>query len=918
MTEASDKGVHKKEKKRISKEFIEKVRAAANYCFNCNRCVNVCHLSYLGIFNPRDLITDLIFLSPEEVLEKHNIWHCLTCGECMEYCPMTKDNVGVNIPEIILKLRSLAVEYEPLQNQLLECHHGRLYSNLPRLMANDELDISNRNGFLNYTNLRVVDKGEVAYFMGCLPFMNSVPPCSNACPAGVDVQGYVSLIGEGKFQEALDLIRERNPFPFVCGRICTQPCEDVCNRKEIDDPIAIRALKRFISDWEVKNPNQSEIKPVKQTKEKVAIIGSGPAGLTAAYYLARMGYKPTVFEESPYRGGMLRAGIPKYRLPYDILDYEIDFIEKMGVEIKTNTPLGPDLTYDDLKNQGYKAFFLSVGLQDYRRMRIEGEDLNNVMGSLDFLKGRNILKRDYDFKDKIVGVVGGGNAAIDSARTALRLGAKKVIDIYRRSEKEMPALREEIEAAKEEGIEFHFLTNPIKLEGNIRGDLTEVECIRMKLGEPDESGRRSPIPIEGSEFKMKLDVLILALGQIADLSSAKTAFQDKLEINRRGSIQADDATLETNIPGVFAGGDIIGGKGIAIKAIGNGYEAAISIDRFLRGIDLKKNRIKRKESKISPMPKKYAETALRQDMDMLPIEERIKIFDEVEIALDEDQAIQEAGRCLNCNICCSADQDLSAYSNFCDESNIQHCHYGQQPNIQYHNLLDYLEIPKTVIGLLNQKEIVPVVLSEEKCCGHDSLWSGDIETFEKLAKYNVKLFKDAGVKKIIFSCAEGYYTWKHEYKKLFQGDDEFDFEIYHITEYILKEKLLDGLKFPPREKIKVTYHDPCRLGRMSNIYDAPREILENIPFVELIEMENNKKDASCCGVAAYITCNEYTKILQRERIEEAIDTGAEYLIVTCPKCLAHFNCYLNEHPELKKKLKVVDLTSFIGTMLWII
>ncbi|MFX1441827.1 MAG: FAD-dependent oxidoreductase [Promethearchaeota archaeon] len=918
MTESSDKSTHNKEKKIISKEFIEKVRAAANYCFNCNRCVNVCPLSYLGIFHPRDLINDLTFLPPEEVLEKHNIWYCLTCGECMEYCPMTKDNVGVNIPEIILELRSLATEYEPLQNQQLECHHGRLYSNLPYLMANDEIEIYNKIGFLDDTHLKITDKGEIAYFMGCLPFMNSVAPCSNACPAGVDVQGYVSLIGEGKFQEALDLIREKNPFPLVCGRICTQPCEDYCNRKEIDDPVAIRALKRFISDWELKNPNQSEIEPVKQTKEKVAIIGSGPAGLTAAYYLARMGYKPTVFEESSYKGGMLRAGIPKYRLPYDILDYEIEFIEKMGVEIKTNSPVGSNLTYDDLKNQGYKAFFLSVGLQDYRKMKIEGEDLNNVMGSLDFLKDRNILKKEFDFREKSVGVVGGGNAAIDSARTALRLGAKKVIDIYRRSEREMPALREEIETAKEEGVEFHFLTNPVKLYGDKEGNLIEVECIQMELGEPDESGRRSPVPIEGSEFKMNLDILILALGQIAELSSVRRAFQDKLEINRWGNIQADDITLETNVPGVFAGGDIIGGKGIAIKAIGNGYEAAVSIDRFLKGIDLRKNRVRKGDSKISPMPKKYAQAAFRQDMDMLPIEERIKIFDEVEIALSQDQAIQEASRCLSCNICCSTDQDLTAYSNACDESNIQHCHYGEHPNIHYRNLLDYLEIPKAVIGLLNQKDIIPVVLPEEKCCGHDSLWVGDINTFEKLAKYNVQLFKDAGVKTIIFSCAEGYYTWKYEYKKLFKGSSQFDFEIYHITEYILKENLLDGLKFPPREKIKITYHDACRLGRMSNIYDAPREILEKLPFIEFKEMENNKKDASCCGVAAYITCNEYSKVLQAQRINEAIDTGAEYLIVSCPKCLAHFNCYLNEHIELKNKLKVIDLTTFIGKMLWLL
>ncbi len=917
MTESSDKGTHKKDKKIISREFIEKVRAAANYCFNCNRCVNVCPLSYLGIFHPRDLITDLTFLPPEEVLEKHNIWHCLTCGLCMEYCPMTKDNVGVNIPEIILKLRSLAAEYEPLQNQQLECHHGRLYSNLPRLMANDEIEIHNKIGFLEDSNLKIKNRGEIAYFMGCLPFMNSNPPCSNACPAGVDVQGYVSLIAEGKFQEAIDLIRERNPFPYVCGRICTHPCELSCNRNKIDDPIAIRALKRFLSDWELEHPYQTALKPVKQTKEKVAIVGAGPGGLSAAYFLARMGYRPTVFEATPFKGGTLRSGIPKYRLPDYILFEEVNFILKMGVDIKLNTPVGPDLTFEDLENMGYKAFFISIGQQTCRDMKIEGEDIMDVFCGLEFLKKRHLSKHKYDFKDNIIGVVGGGNVAMDSARSALRLGAKKVILIYRRSEAEMPASMEEIEAAKEENIEFHFLTNPIRVVGDKSGNIDYVEFIRMKLGEPDASGRRSPIPIEGSEFKMKVDVLLLAIGQQADFTLLEAA-QDKLKIDRWGKIETDETTLQTSIPNVFAGGDVIERNPIAIIAIAHGYEAAISIDRYLRGENLEKGRVPRDKYKLSPVPKKEVDIEARQDVLTLPIDERITTFKEVEIGLSEESAVKEAKRCLNCNLCCSPDISPEVYKDSQEHLTIERCYYGENPNINNLNTNDYLDIPRSVIGLLNQNNIVPVVLAPEKCCGHDILWVGDLNTFEKLAKYNVKLFKDAGVKTIIFSCAEGYYTWKYEYTKLFKGSNEFDFDIYHITEYILKENLLNGLKFPNRDVIKVTYHDSCRLGRMSNIYDAPREILEKIPFVEFIEMENNKKDASCCGVSAYITCNEYSKILQRERIKEAIDTGAEYLIVSCPKCLAHFNCYLNEHTELKNKLKVIDLTTFIGKMLWLI
>ena len=215
---------------------------------------------------------------------------------------------------------------------------------------------------------------------------------------------------------------------------------------------------------------------------------------------------------------------------------------------------------------------------------------------------------------------------------------------------------------------------------------------------------------------------------------------------------------------------------------------------------------------------------------------------------------------------------------------------------------------------------MPVVLPEEKCCGHDSIWRGDVETFKKLAKYNVQLFKDAGVKTIVFSCPEGYYTWKNDYAKMSKtsGDFDFDFEVFHISEYILKEGLLDSITFPNLDKIKITFHDPCRLGRLSNIYDAPREVLKMIPFVELVEMENNREDSGCCGVSAYIACNEQSKLLQERRIMEAIDTGAEYLITACPKCIAHLNCYLNEHKELKYKIKVVDLISFIGKILFLI
>jgi NADPH-dependent glutamate synthase beta subunit-like oxidoreductase/Fe-S oxidoreductase len=895
------------------KKVAELIKSA-NYCYDCNRCVNVCPVSELGLFYPRQLLSDFSTLSIDETIEYSNIWSCLTCGQCVEYCPMSKDKVGVNFLDIILQLRNIASEHEHLQEEISKCTtHGRMYANLPRLMANNEVEFVNRTGFLDNTDLKTTEKGEIAYFIGCIPFMDKISPCRRACPAGTDVQGYVTLIREGKFQEALDLIRKRIPLPAVCGRICPAPCEDACNRSNIDNPIAIRALKRFVADWEIKNAPLSQIKPSKQIKEKVAIIGSGPSGLSAAYYLAKKGYKVTVFESSPFKGGMLRLGIPKYRLPDDILDYEIEFIEKNGVEIKTSTPIGPDLTFDDLKKQGYKAIYISIGLQSNRKMNIPGENLKNVISGIEFLKNYKILdlkseKFDLQVKNKIVGVVGGGNVAMDAARTSIRLGAKKVVLIYRRSREEMPASDEEIEMATEENIEFQFLTNPINLIGDENDNLTEIECVRMKLGEPDASGRRRPIPIEGSEFKIKINILMLAIGQVADSSLLKAAHH-AFKLSKQGKIQIDNVTLETDIPGVFAGGDITGGEGIVVRAIGNGYEAAKSIDRYLRGLDLREGRIKKERLFPAATPKKEVITSPRRSMQLIPAEDRISSFSECEIGLTEEEAIHEAERCMLCNICSNCDFPPSSV----DGQKFE-CFYGTQLAVPTSDRINYMSVPGTIIGLLNQNDIIPVVLGDEKCCGHDNYWVGDFDTFEKLARHNIKLFQDAGVKTIICNCAEGYYMWKFVYQEFFRNEDNFnfDFEVYHISEYILKEKLLNNIFIPHSEKIKVTYHDPCRLGRMSNIFDAPREILKKIPFVELVEMKHNRKDSICCGVSANISCSIYSKQIQGKRIQEAVDAGAEYMIVACPKCLTHFNCYLHENPNIN--LKVICLISFLGML----
>ena len=918
MTVTTDKNVSKKNDRILSSDIIKNVIANANYCYNCNRCVNVCPVSYLDLFYPRNLITDLTFLSPEEALQNNNIWDCLTCGLCTEYCPMTKDKVGVNFTEIIKELRALTSEYEPLQETLRSCNHDRVYSSIPKLMADDKIKFTNKLGFLEGTGLKIKSEGELAYFMGCVPFLTGTAPCVVGCPAGVDVQGYVSLISEGKFQESIDLIREMNPLPYLCGRICTAQCALNCNRQHHDDPVAIRELKRFVSDYEAAHPNKSKIKPVKQTKEKVAIIGAGPGGLSAAYYLARLGYKPTIFEKGDKTGGVVRYGVPQYRLSDEALDHDVEFIKNMGVEIVLNKEFGANFTLEDLKEEEFKATFIAVGLYVPKTLRLEGEDLPNVHVAIDFLLDRKYgcAEDPEEFKGKNFGIIGGGAVAVDVGETAVRLGATKADFVDILTEEALKNVLKDLHEAEREVMEYHFTTSTKNITQEPNGKLA-LNCYKIEWGEPDpETGRRPLNKVEGSDYKIVVDHVVTAIGQGLDVVPINAATENKLKIDR-GRIIVDQVTFETNIPGVFAGGDIINDSLMcAVDAIGNGREAAYSIDRFFRGIDLKDGRIIKKELKRSTIPKKYIQVNSCQEMNFIPGEERLVCFDEMELGYTEEQAIKEANRCLNCNCCSNSDQIPEDYNAALDSSGVMIANYGNQANMHSYNSPDYLTIPKSVIGILNQNDIVPVVLPEEKCCGHDIIWQGDTESFEKLARYNVKLFKDAGVKTIVFSCPEGYYTWKNEYKKLFKKGEDFDFEIYHISEYILKENLLEDITFPNLGDVKVTYHDPCRLGRMSNVYDAPREVLNKIPGIKLLEMENNRVDADCCGVSAYISCNQNSKLLQESRIKQAIETGAEYLITTCPKCLTHFNCYLNENKELKNKIQVIDLLTFMGKMLF--
>jgi len=512
-------------------------------------------------------------------------------------------------------------------------------------------------------------------------------PCKHTCPAETSAQGYVALIQAGRYREALDVIKEYNPFPATVGRVCSHPCEEKCNRGKLDSPVAICALKRFAADWVHEHRDELEKKgatthdsrwrtdeskeEIERPKAKVAIVGAGPAGLSCAHHLARMGYQVTVFEALPVAGGMMRVGIPSYRLPRDVLQREIDEILSEGVELKLNTPIR---NINSLFDAGYSAVFVAIGAHEAQRLGIPGEDALGVHHGVPFLQGVSLAERHgvmEGFEDRFiiafgipiaprVGkttiVVGGGNTAVDASRTALRLGADEVVMVYRRSRDEMPANPWEIEEAEKEGVKLELLTAPVEVaveDGRVAG----VRCMKMELGEPDASGRRRPIPIPGSEFVIPADTMIAAVAQAPEIS-----FLDEthgLEVTPKGTIAVDPLTLATSRPGVFAGGDVARGPWILIQAIADGRRSALSIDRYLRGVDLLTPReqiplpvVDLSKEEIDQMVEcEEVDLTPRTAISMAPKEERIRDFREVELVLTEEQAKQEAARCLACGIC---------------------------------------------------------------------------------------------------------------------------------------------------------------------------------------------------------------------------------------------------------------------------
>ena len=472
-------------------------------------------------------------------------------------------------------------------------------------------------------------------------------PCQHVCPIGTETPAYISLIAKGRFKEAFDIIRKDNPLPSICARVCHHPCEFKCQSGKLGDPISIRGLKRFVTDYAFESGMEPVTKKQKTKKEKVAIIGSGPSGLTASYYLAEKGYAVTIFESLPTVGGALSVCIPEYRLPEEMLNIDIQNIKNAGVEIKTNVKVGKDILFDELRDK-YDAIFIATGAHKSLRLGIPNENVDGVLDAMELLKNTNLKKKVKI--GKRVGVIGGGNAAIDAARVANRnKDCKKVSIIYRRTRAEMPAFKEEVDTAVEEGIQMQFLSAPTKVLTE-NGKLTGIECIKMRLGEMDETGRKKPVPIKDSEFVIDLDTLIVAIGEQPDIS-----FLDgnKFKISKRNTIVVNPETFATNVDGVFAGGDVATGLNTVIEAISSGKLAAEMIDKYLQGKSLvRKYEVTRPSMYIEPVELTEEEVteAKRPTMPCLPVNKRVNNFNEVELGLTEEMAIREARRCVRCDL----------------------------------------------------------------------------------------------------------------------------------------------------------------------------------------------------------------------------------------------------------------------------
>lgn len=585
---------------------------------------------------------------------------CVTCPE-NGHCELQNvvDFLGLDVQSIPYEYRNLPLQrdnpyFDLDYNLCIAC--GRCVRACQELRGIKALDFKEINGYkvagpvkdtykesgckYCFTCVEVCPVGALvdkqARYRAISEWEGYVVPCSYACPAHIDIPRYVNLIARGMYSEALAVIREKVPFPGSLGRVCIHPCEQACRRGKLNEPICIKFLKRYAADHDQGLWKQNN-KMAPSTGKKVAVVGSGPAGLTAAFYLAKLGHAVTVFEALPKTGGMMRVGIPAYRLPWDILDAEIDEIKKAGVDIKINNRIE---SIDDLTRQGFNAIFIAIGDHKGSKMGAEGENLPGVLDGVDFLR-TGALGEDFKIGRKVA-IIGGGNSAIDCARVALRVGSKEVTIVYRRTRAEMPAAPEEVEAAVHEGVKIVFLAAPNKITR--RDSKLDMECIKMRLGEPDSSGRRSPVRIPGSEYIEEFDNIIAGIGQVSDIPP-----KFNLALNR-GNIKVSDITLETSVKGVFAGGDIATGPASVIGAIAQGRLAASSIDKYLGG----KGVIDEALAPVEALEPWFGEEAgfsekRQPKMPELDLAGRTGNFKEVEFGYSQTAAVEEARRCYKCD-----------------------------------------------------------------------------------------------------------------------------------------------------------------------------------------------------------------------------------------------------------------------------
>lgn len=479
-------------------------------------------------------------------------------------------------------------------------------------------------------------------------YVQRTPPCQVGCPAGHDIRDYLRLIREDRIKEASELIRTKSPIPSTCGRVCYRPCEDVCNRVEFDEPLAIREIERFLGDYGLTSPLPNIEKARKG--QKAAIVGSGPAGLTCAWRLRQLAYEVTIFEAGSVPGGMLVTAIPEYRLPRAIIEKEIGLIISLGVEIVTGVRIGRDLGLDDLFGRGYKAIFLAIGAQESQKLHVVGEEGDGVIGGLEFLREAKQGKKPK--LGEQVAVIGGGNVAIDAARTALRLGTKQVTILYRRSSEEMPASEEEVESAQVEGVRIQYLVSPIEVIRS-NGKLGGLRLVRMELAEPDASGRRRPVPIKGSEFNIQVDSVVTAIGQAVD--SSLLGEESGIQTSDNGLLVAAPDTLATSRPGVFAGGDGVTGPASVVHAIAAGKKAATSIDRYLKGKPSGVPATEEKPVAFEELNMAYFKPGRRVLTREVSSSQRLKGFSEVQLGYNEEEVLGEVERCFSCGLCTACD-----------------------------------------------------------------------------------------------------------------------------------------------------------------------------------------------------------------------------------------------------------------------